>query len=414
MPNITPPPRPQWRDWLLLASAGTYKFTLVGFYLVALMTVLKSGGFSLKQLGWIYLIGSVESGKILFSTLIERYRIGTCGRFRGWLLLSLAGTGCALLILLAIKPTQGFAALAVACLLLCSCGALYGCAVLGLSCVLLPYRERGFGGVVQTIAARAGKMIGGALVLLVFRRWGWQAALGLMLLFNSLLLLQVWLYREPQAQTPPAAGFGELFARMFGFWWLPGRGWRWLLLLAAAATPYAWIAATFVPKLGDLGFDAAQTGAILAVAIPVACMTVTPLAGWLARRQSRRRIVGGLCAVQWPLVLSFVWIDRAAALHPWLPPLQIVALSLSYTLLLPVMLALMMDKSEPATAALDSSLQFSVLLVGTYAAGFAGLRLAEHWGYVASYGTAAGLALLVWAAFACNGRLLEYGAEEAG
>ncbi|OAM29395.1 MFS transporter [Eikenella longinqua] len=412
MPSI-PTARPQLRDWLLLATAATYKFTLIGFYLVALMTILKSGGFSLKQLGWVYLIGSVESGKILFSTLIERYRIGRCGRFRGWMLLSLGGIGAALSVLLFINPLHAFPPLAAACLLLCACGTLYGCAVLGLSCIVLPYRERGFGGVIQTVAARAGKMIGGALVLLVFRRWGWQAAVGLMLLFNMLLMLQVWLYREPPAQTPPAAGFAELFARMLGFWRLPGRGLRWLLLLAAAATPYAWIAATFVPKLGDLGFDAAQTGAILAVAIPLACMTVTPLAGWLARRQSRRRIVGRLCMLQLPLVLSFVWIDRSAMLHPWLPPLQIVALSLSYTLLLPVMLALMMDKSEPATAALDSSLQFSVLLAGTYAAGFAGLRLAEAWGYPAAYGVAAGLALLVWAAFACNGRLLDYGAEEA-
>ena len=283
--------------------------------------------------------------------------------------------------------------------------------MLGLSCVLLPYRERGFGGVIQTVAARAGKMVGGALVLLVFRRLGWQAAVGLVLLFNVLLLLQVWFYREPEADMPPAAGFGTLFARMLGFWRLPGRGLRWLLLLAAAATPYAWIAATFVPKLGDLGFSPAQTGTILAVAIPLSCMTVTPLAGYLARKQSRRRIVTALCVLQLPLVASFVWIDRAAALHHWLPPLQIVALSLIYTLLLPVMLALMMDKSEPATAALDSSLQFSVLLAGTYAAGFASLRLAERWGYPASNSVAAVLALLVCAAFAFSGQLFEYKAQ---
>ena len=67
-------------------------------------------------------------------------------------------------------------------------------------------------------------MVGGALVLLVFRRLGWQAAVGLVLLFNVLLLLQVWFYREPEADTPPAAGFGMLFVRMIGFWRLPGRG----------------------------------------------------------------------------------------------------------------------------------------------------------------------------------------------
>ena len=83
-----------------------------------------------------------------------------------------------------------------------------------------------------------------------------------------------------------------------------------------------------------------------------------------------------------------------------------MALSLIYTLLLPVMLALMMDKSEPATAALDSSLQFSVLLAGTYAAGFASLRLAERWGYPASNSVAA-----VCAAFAFSGQLFEYKAQ---
>jgi len=37
-------------------------------------------------------------------------------------------------------------------------------------------------------------------------------------------------------------------------------------------------------------------------------------------------------------------IDTLARVHPWLPPAQIIALSLSYTLLLPVILALVMDK----------------------------------------------------------------------
>ena len=123
--------RPNQRDWPQLTTAATYQFTLIGFYLVALMTILKSGGFNLKQLGWIYLIGSVESGKILFSTLIERYRIGRCGRFRGWMLVSLGGIGLSL-VLLAINPLHSFPQLAAACLL-CACGTLYGGAVLGLS-----------------------------------------------------------------------------------------------------------------------------------------------------------------------------------------------------------------------------------------------------------------------------------------
>ena len=78
--------------------------------------------------------------------------------------------------------------------------------------------------------------------------------------------------------------------------------------------------------------------------------------------------------------------------HPWLPPLQMVLLSLAYTLLLPVMLALIMDKSARQTAALDSSLQFSIILAGTYTGGFLALRVAAEAGYHTAYWGAFGLA----------------------
>jgi len=103
---------------------------------------------------------------------------------------------------------------------------------------------------------------------------------------------------------------------------------------------------------------------------------VTPLSGWFSRNYPRRKLVFLLYALQLPLLASMTAIDALARIHPWLPPAQIIALSLSYTLLLPVILALVMDKSDRATAALDSSLQFSVVLLGSYAAGFAALRLA--------------------------------------
>ena len=51
------------RDWLLLIGGSTYKFTLTGFYLVALVAILKNHGYSLNQLSWIHLIGGIEAGK---------------------------------------------------------------------------------------------------------------------------------------------------------------------------------------------------------------------------------------------------------------------------------------------------------------------------------------------------------------
>lgn len=386
------PTSPAPRDWLLLIGGSTYKFTLTGFYLVALVAILKNHGYSLNQLSWIHLIGGIEAAKVLFAALMERRPAGRFGRFRGWLLAATLGLSAVFGLMACTDITQNFPLLLACCVLLSAMSAVYGCAMLGLSCIVLPHRERGFGGVIQTMAARGGKMIGGALVLWLYQEYG-QTAAGFMLAFTLLMLLQLLCYREPESPTAQG-GLTALAARLVSFWRRPETGWRWLVLLFAVAAPYAFAAATFVPKLADLGFTPKQTGGILAVGIPVACLIVTPLSGWFSRNYPRRKLVFLLYALQLPLLASMTAIDALARVHPWLPPAQIIALSLSYTLLLPVILALVMDKSDRATAALDSSLQFSVVLLGSYAAGFAALRLAKAVGYADAYWAAVGLAVL--------------------
>jgi len=386
------PTSPAPRDWLLLIGGSTYKFTLTGFYLVALVAILKNHGYSLNQLSWIHLIGGIEAAKVLFAALMERRPAGRFGRFRGWLLAATLGLSAVFGLMACTDMTRNFPLLLACCVLLSAMSAVYGCAMLGLSCIVLPHRERGFGGVIQTMAARGGKMIGGALVLWLYQEYGQTAAAGFMLAFTLLMLLQLLCYREPESPTAQG-GLTALAARLVSFWRRPETGWRWLVLLFAIAAPYAF-AATFVPKLADLGFTPKQTGGILAVGIPVACLIVTPLSGWFSRNYPRRKLVFLLYALQLPLLASMTAIDALARVHPWLPPAQIIALSLSYTLLLPVILASVMDKSDRATAALDSSLQFSVVLLGSYAAGFAALRLAKVVGYADAYWAAVGLAVL--------------------
>ena len=401
MPQTPASPAP--RDWLLLIGGSTYKFTLTGFYLVALITILKNHGYSLNQLSWIHLIGGIEAAKVLFAALMERRPAGRFGRFRGWLLVATLGLSVVFGLMACTDITQNFPLLLACCVLLSAMSAVYGCAMLGLSCIVLPHRERGFGGVIQTMAARGGKMIGGALVLWLYQEYGQTAAAGFMLAFSLLMLLQLLCYHEPESPTAQG-GLTALAARLVSFWRQPETGWRWLVLLFAVAAPYAFAAATFVPKLADLGFSPKQTGGILAVGIPVACLIVTPLSGWFSRNYPRRKLVFLLYSLQLPLLVSMTAIDALARVHPWLPPAQIIALSLSYTLLLPVILALVMDKSDRTTAALDSSLQFSMVLLGSYAAGFSALRLVKAVGYADSYWAAVGLAVLAGGLlYACRG-----------
>ena len=364
---------------------------------------MKNHGYSLNQLSWIHLIGGIEAAKVLFAALMERRPAGRFGRFRGWLLVATLGLSVVFGLMACTDITQNFPLLLTCCVLLSAMSAVYGCAMLGLSCIVLPHRERGFGGVIQTMAARGGKMIGGALVLWLYQEYGQTAAAGFMLAFSLLMLLQLLCYLEPESPTAQG-GLTALAARLVSFWRQPETGWRWLVLLFTVAAPYAFAAATFVPKLADLGFTPKQTGGTLAVGIPVACLIVTPLSGWFSRNYPRRKLVFLLYALQLPLLASMTAIDALARVHPWLPPAQIIALSLSYTLLLPVILALVMDKSDRATATLDSSLQFSVVLLSSYISGFAALKIAVILGYGRVYWTGVVLAVCVGAIlYTCRG-----------
>ena len=391
MSESAPARAPTRSDWLLLAVGSIYKFTLVAFYLITLMTVLKHGDHTLKQLSWVQLIGGIEAAKVLFAALMDGRR-SAGGRFRPWLLGAALALSAAFALMAAYDVRQNFPLLLVLCVVLSASGTVYGCAMLGLSCVVLPPRERGFGGVEQTMAARAGKVIGGAAVTWVSQLAGFQAACGLMLALTLAVLALVWRYREP-AGGHSGGGLTALAARFWTFWRQPHTGWQWCALLFLLTLPYAFCAATFVTMLADFGFTPVQGANILSIGIPVACLIVTPLAGALARRIPRRRLFFVRYALQLPLLVSMTLPAQALQFARWLPPAQIIALSLAYTLMMPVLLALLMDKSERQTAALDSSLQFSVILVGSYAAGFTALRMAQNWGYASVYQTAVLLAL---------------------
>lgn len=388
-------------DWLLLTTANVFKFTLVGFYLVAVMTMLKTYGYTLDQLSWVYLLSAAEAAKVLFSTLVEKFRFPGIGRFRFWLLLSCTGIVLSLCGLAAADPRRDFAWLLPLCFMLSVFGVIFGCAVLGLGCTVLPYRERGFGGVIQVVAARSGKMLGGALVLWIYRYYGWTNAVAAVLAFSLLVWLQTALYKEPPSTSvplPPKSGFHALFKRMIWFWKETSCGLRWFALLLLSCVPYAFNAVTFVPKLNDMGWQPQHIGLALSVVIPAACMLAAPAAGILARHVRRSRLVSVLLAVQIPLSASLYAIDTFAAVHAWLPVVQIALVNIGYTLLLPVVMALMMDKARPDYAALDCSLQLSVMLAGTYAAGFFSLRLASAAGYPAVYLTAAAIGAFLWLA----------------
>ena len=391
------------QDWTILATTAGFKFCVVAFYMIALITMLKEMGFDLKQLSWFYLLGGMEMAKFIVSPLIERYRLKRIGQFRGWLCLSSLIIFIALFMLHLIQPQQDFALLMVACVLLNLSSLFFGCAALGLTCAILPFEQRGFGGVIQVIAGRVGKMLGGGLVLLIYHHYGWQSAVDLISVFALLLILQISLYSEPrvaaETQNPPLR---FLFTRFFYFWQQPHISFRWLILLLFVFIPSGMVVSSFVPRLNTLGWSSQHIGLLLSVFEPLCAIAFAPLSGLLLKKYSRVSVTQWVLFSQIFAFCLFILFEYVGTDFPYLIAVPILLLSMTYALLVPCLLAMIMDKSTKTYATLDSALQFPIALLGAYLAGFISIRIAGTFGYLVVYIIATFVAAGIECFFICS------------
>ena len=391
------------QDWAILATTAGFKFCIVAFYMIGLITMLKEMGFDLKQLSWFYLLGGIEMAKFIISPLIERYRLKRIGQFRGWLCLSSLIIFIALFMLHFIQPQRDFILLMVACVLLNLSSLFFGCAALGLTCAILPFEQRGFGGVIQVIAGRVGKMLGGGLVLLIYHHYGWQSAVDLISVFALLLILQISLYSEPTvAAEPQNPSLRFLFTRFFYFWQQQHISFCWLILLLFVFIPSGMVVSSFIPRLNALGWSSQHIGLLLSVFEPLCAIAFAPLSGLLLKKYSRVSVTQWVLFSQIFAFCLFILFEYVGTDFTYLIAVPILLLSMTYALLVPCLLAMIMDKSTQTYATLDSALQFSVALFGAYLAGFVSLRLAHAFGYLTVYLAATFIAVGIWRFLGCR------------
>ena len=391
------------QDWAILATTAGFKFCVVAFYMIGLITMLKEMGFDLKQLSWFYLLGGMEMAKFIVSPLIERYRLKRIGQFRGWLCLSSIIIFIALFMLHFIQPQQDFPLLMVACVLLNLSSLFFGCAALGLMCAILPFEQRGFGGAIQVIAGRLGKMLGGGLVLLIYHHYGWQSAVDLISVFALLLILQISLYSEPTVATEPQnPPLRFLFTRFFHFWQQPHISFHWLILLLFVFIPSGMVVSSFIPRLNALGWSSQHIGLLLSVFEPLCAIVFAPLSGLLLKKYSRASVTQWVLFSQIFAFCLFILFEYVGTDFPYLIAVPILLLSMTYALLVPCLLAMIMDKSTKTYATLDSALQFSIALLGAYLAGFISIRIAGTFGYLVVYIIATFVAAGIECFFICS------------
>jgi MFS family permease len=342
---------------------------------------MRQQNMSLEVIGFLGFLILPSGLKFLWSPLIDRYRIGNLGHYRGWII-------CFQLLLIAIIFFSAFIdiqnnliGLLICMFLACLFSASQDIATDALAVNLLEPQERGLGNAIQAGGNFFGAIIGGGGALILLEKVGWRYSLIAMSVFMLLNLIPTLLYREQAiANSKVNKSYFQTFVRFFSRpKMLP---WLFVVLLYMAGES---MTTTMIrPLLVDRGLSLSDIGWLLGVVSYSARIVLALVAGVMITRLGRRRslILFGLIAA----FTALLYIVPAMGIAS-LPVLYAVCIlvsgtqSMAYTALL----SAMMDKSDRATAATDYTIQVSVMFLGGIAATILSGILAQQTGYTITF-----------------------------
>lgn len=118
---------------------------------------------------------------------------------------------------------------------------------------------------------------------------------------------------------------------------------------------------------------------------PILFIIINPISGSIMNRVSRYTTIFSILLSQIFVLGSFAFVDGLTAIYEYAFIVQIMLLSIGYTLLLPAVMALFMDKAGKKMATVDTSLHYTVMMTGASIANVLSLRLASNFGFIWVY-----------------------------
>jgi PAT family beta-lactamase induction signal transducer AmpG len=278
---------------LLLGFASGLPLALTG---QAMQAWLSMEGLDVATIGFLSLVGLPYTFKFLWAPLMDRFDLPWLGRRRGWLVLTQAALGGALLLLAATSPsgaTRAFALLAVAVAFI---SASQDVVIDAYRTDLLPARERGLGSSLNVMGYRLAMILSGGIALIWTDPtqgggWSWPQVYRFMaaLMFGAAVLSALLLPKVPMPEVKPTAARHDVI----GF----------LAVLAAVAVGYG-LSDRFAPPLahallGPLLQDSSLNDTLKTrwenlLALLLGIGFTLPLAAWAARRARFETLLGGL------------------------------------------------------------------------------------------------------------------------
>ncbi|WBB82420.1 MFS transporter [Micromonospora sp. WMMD882] len=354
----------------------------IGFITVGLTAILRDGGTSLDTLALLQVVGLIWPVKFLWAPLLDRYGSRRRGHYRSWLLVFQTALVLALLALLPFAdPAARIGPVVAICAMFVFFSATQDIAADAVAVRLLTDSARGVGNGIQVAASYLGNLLGGGACVLVYDRFGWAPAIGLLAALTSVGLLVVWRFREP-VRVDPAPGLGVAYRALLSVLGQPGcRRWTFgvvPLVYVGAGMAYALL----TPALVDAGWSLGRIGVVTGVVTSVPAIVVGLVAGLGVGRLGRAGmlVVGGgalvlSTALLLPLMGGYAPLGGTVV--------ALCAFLAAYTAVNVVLYTVNMDYSRPASGGTDFTVLSSFGLVCSFVAGSVGLAAAGRLGYPA-------------------------------
>lgn len=423
----------------MFAALYASQYVGIGFVNLALTAILREQGASLAQLGMLNLLLLPMSLKFLWAPLMERgaHQAGpppapdgglpasasAAARYRPWLprMQLLMALALAAFTPPVVDSRAALGALLALLLVFAVATATQDLALDGLAAVCFTHEQRPRISSIQVGSGMLGNLVGGALVLWLYPRVGWQHCLLLLaaLLAWPLLLLPAWPARALRALSMHSGGHtrgqtrGQTAAQASGwrqmlrFW----RGqWQWLGLMALSATSFAAFS-LLTPALVDAGWGLPDIGSAVRVFGTAAGLLSAALTALWLRRFSRQRAMALAALAQALSLLALLPVLAGRTDAPWV----YAAIGVYYLAFAPLYASLgvvMMDKARSGSApAAVYSLQTATAMLLALVLSAACMALAQRTGYVAAAGLC--IACLLAAAWlAARGRRILFSPED--
>jgi MFS family permease len=375
--------------YVSLGSLWFTQYVPIGFFAVALPTILRQQGGSLEAVGALSLLMVPWTLKVFWSPVVDRYGAARFGHYRSWIVplqLSMAAaTGAAA----SFDPVGDFDVLLAIFLLISVLSATQDIATDALAVNLLDKEERGFGNGLQSAGNYAGSIAGGGALLISYDRAGWTASLLLLALILALPLLAVLRIAESRRDD---MNWSNQW-RALGYLVSDREMVRWLLLASTSIVGVTVCNTMLRPFLVDREISLQEIGLLTGVLWWTAGLLGGLTGGLLIRRLGRKRAlvtfnvcvaVGLTC-----LLVPALGFGGTAALY-----LACVAGGFPAGAAFVAFLTVAMDRSRPRTAGTDYTVQVAVLMLGGILASTASGYLASRLGYAATFGVGAAASLV--------------------